>query len=418
MTSTTAHIDLLELKKNEHSAFVSARLILVSLFIGLWALMFAIRMPMPYGFLIALVTEVAVLVAYGQVAARARDARQMDRYHYGLLAAEVLFHTAMVYYLGGVSWLGAIAYMYAIIYASAFLHPREAVVFTGLVSMAFLTIVSLDGAGVIPHQWYLAQNAERYRDVRFLVTTCIAFTGVLMTVSFWMIRMGSYVRRQRDEALKANVQLSAAEAELRQLNEGLEQKVRERTAALQRMAEMDPLTELLNRGAIARRCQELLTLVRRGARPLTVIIGDVDRFKGCNDRGGHLFGDAVLRGVSRALRASCRSSDLAGRWGGDEFIIVVPDTDCEGAQNLVARFQSRLDEELPLGLGDAAERPTVSFGLASYPDHGSGMEDLIRAADRAMYSAKEQGGGRWEIAPLPAPTAAEKPPVESRYHPA
>lgn len=392
----TAGISAFALKKRQHRAFVSARLVLVSGFIGLWPLMFLLRLALPFGFLVALVVEVGALLAYGWLAGRARSARTLDRLHYLLLAAEIGFHSAMVYYLGGVSWLGSIAYIYAILFAAAFLSRWQTVVFTAGVAAASLSLLSLEGAGIIPHQTFLAQGPDRYQDPRFLATSAIMFVGVLGTIAFWVAWLGNEMRRERDDALRANVELVAVQAQLRALNEELERKVEERTEALLRRAETDQLTGLLNRGAITRRLQELLALAQRGGRPLAVVLADGDSFKACNDRGGHPYGDRILQFLARGLTEKLRETDRVGRMGGDEFLVVLPDTAPMGAVKMcrrVAQYIEKKKERAWAGL----PVPTLSFGIAVFPNCGSSVDGLIRAADQAMYRAKREGGNCWRF---------------------
>lgn len=398
-----AGIDALAAKLRHHRKFATARLMLVMMFIGLWVVIIPVGPVMPLGFLLVLIAEAGVLLYYRWLLGKARTVRALDRLHYCLLVCELGFHTAIVYFLGGLSWLGPMAYIYALMYATIFLTWRQAVLFTAAVVAAFTVLVSLDGAGVIPHQWYLPQDADRYQDPRFIATTVIAFVGVLFTVTFWMVFVGNEVRRERDEALKANAQLVGVQEQLRALAEELEHKVEERTEALLRRAETDQLTGLLNRGAIARRLREHLALAHRGARPLAVILADGDKFKSCNDRGGHPYGDRILQFLARGLSEKLRESDYVGRMGGDEFLMVLPDTDAAGAIRLCRRVtryiekkQERSWEGLPV--------PTLSFGIAIYPDCARSSDELVRTADEAMYKAKREGGNCWRLGPGAAET--------------
>jgi diguanylate cyclase (GGDEF)-like protein len=375
-------------------------LLLVLLFIALWVLMLAIRYPMPYGFVVVLAVEAVTLAMFLAVLPLARQSLTLDRLHGVLLLCELGFHTAIVYFLGGLSWLGAIAYIYAVMYAAVFLSWKQAAAFTAAVVASFLAIVSLDGAGVIPHQWYLPQGPERFRDVEFLVTTCIAFSGVVSTVTFWMVFIGSEVRRERDEAWQSHSELVKAQRELWRLNQELEKKVEERTRVLAYRAEHDQLTGLLNRGAAYRRFRGLIALARRGGRPLSVVVADGDNFKSCNDRGGHGYGDIVLRTLADILKECARESDVVGRLGGDEFLVLLADTAGEGAEQFCMRVVKAVDarrggwalsgrSDLPL--------PSLSMGVAVYPQHGADVETLLHVADRAMYGAKAEGGGRWKV---------------------
>jgi diguanylate cyclase (GGDEF)-like protein len=312
--------------------------------------------------------------------------------------AELGFHTAIVYYLGGLNWLGAIAYIYAVMFAAVFLSPRQAIVFSAAVAAAFLTIITLDATGQIPHQWYLNQGPDRFRDTEFVVTTSAAFVGVIATVTFWMVFIGSEVRRQRDEALRANAASAAIQEQLRVLNEELEKKVEERTEALLKRAETDQLTGLLNRGAVTRRLREMLAHAQRGDRPLAVVLADGDKFKACNDVVGHYHGDRILQYLARAFTDKSRETDYIGRMGGDEFLLVLPDTDAPGAIRVCRRVARYLQKNRDPSW-DGLPVPALSFGIAVFPGCAGDPDELIHIADQAMYRAKREGGNCWRLGP-------------------
>jgi len=162
---------------------------------------------------------------------------------------------------------------------------------------------------------------------------------------------------------------------------------------LRHQSTMDGLTGLPNRRAF----DELLAHEwRRGARlesPLSLILMDIDHFKQYNDHYGHLAGDECLRQVGKALASVGRSIDFVGRYGGEEFVCVLPHTDADGALNVAARLQSAVGS---LGIAhnhsSASDKVTVSLGVAtSIPDQKTSPEDLIEDADRMLYKAKEDG---------------------------
>ena len=393
-----AAIDVLALSKRQHRAFALARLVLVGLFIGLWLVLFAVGFSMPYAFVVILCTEAATLLLYRLLLERLPSERWLQRLHWALLVSELGFHTAIVYYLGGLNWLGAIAYIYAVMFATVFLSLRQAVVFTAAVIAAFVSIVTLDATGQIPHQWYLEQGPDRFRDTEFVVTTSAAFIGVIATVTFWMVFIGGEVRRERDEALRANAQSAAAQEQLRLLNEELEKKVEERTEALLKRAETDQLTGLLNRGAVTRRLREMLLHAQRGGRPLAVILADGDKFKACNDIVGHHHGDRILQYFARAFTDKSRETDYIGRMGGDEFLLVLPDTDAAGAIRVCRRVARYLQKNGDSSW-DGLPVPALSFGIAVFPGCASDPDELIQVADQAMYRAKREGGDCWRLGP-------------------
>ncbi len=128
----------------------------------------------------------------------------------------------------------------------------------------------------------------------------------------------------------------------------------------------------------------------RSGRPFSVVLVDLDKFKQVNDSLGHLEGDLVLARVGRLLEQKCRQSNVVARYGGDEFIILMPETGIEQAQVLAERLRLWLATDPML----EEHRITGSFGVASFPLHGFSMEDLIRVADAGMYGAKRAGGNQ------------------------
>src|SRR5581483_1930539 len=132
----------------------------------------------------------------------------------------------------------------------------------------------------------------------------------------------------------------------------------------------------------------------RSGRPFSVVLMDLDKFKEVNDNLGHLEGDLVLARVGRLLEQKCRQSNVVARYGGDEFIILMPETGTEQAQILAERLRLWVSTDPVL----QEHGITGSFGVASFPLHGFSAEDLIRVADRGMYVSKHAGGDRVSMA--------------------
>src|ERR1700722_20081444 len=159
---------------------------------------------------------------------------------------------------------------------------------------------------------------------------------------------------------------------------------------LQQQSITDGLTGIKTRRFFFEALGSELKRASRSGRPISVVLMDLDKFKAVNDTRGHLEGDLVLGRVARLLEQRCRQSNVVARYGGDEFIILMPETGVEQAQILAERLRLWLATDPML----EEHKITGSFGVASFPVHGFAMEDLIRVADAGMYMAKHAGGNQ------------------------
>ena len=166
---------------------------------------------------------------------------------------------------------------------------------------------------------------------------------------------------------------------------------------VERQALVDGLTGLANR----RQCEEALgaelARVERFGGSLAVVMADLDSFKDVNDRFGHPAGDSVLREFARLLQESLRDVDLASRWGGEEFLLVLPGTDLEGGAQVAERIRLALAGRIVLSVDGTPIPVTASFGVAASPPATTASE-LFAAADAALYEAKRAGKNRVETA--------------------
>lgn len=161
------------------------------------------------------------------------------------------------------------------------------------------------------------------------------------------------------------------------------------------MASTDPLTGLLNRRSILERLEEELERHRRSGEPLGCIMLDVDHFKAINDQLGHAAGDEVLRRVAQELRPVLRPYDAVGRFGGEEFLLVLPGTDHETLRKIAERVRERLAAQVRTGPPDQARPVTASLGITLYR-MGETADAFVARADRGMYVAKGLGRNRVE----------------------
>jgi len=177
---------------------------------------------------------------------------------------------------------------------------------------------------------------------------------------------------------------------------------------LRSKANEDELTGVLSRGAIIEILRRELAHTLRDGKPLSVIFVDLDNFKQVNDTHGHPVGDVVLRGVSRSLGAQLRAYDAVGRYGGEEFLVVLPGCGSANALHVAERMRRAVADQ-PVNTAAGLVPMTVSLGVATTDGASLGADDLIAAADKALYWAKRAGRNRVEGPAELAPARAVVP---------
>jgi diguanylate cyclase (GGDEF)-like protein/putative nucleotidyltransferase with HDIG domain len=251
--------------------------------------------------------------------------------------------SAQAYLSGPASSNVEVLYVWVALYASYFLSRQGAAIQLGWIAIAYSVVLvpSLPAA-----EWALPW-------LQIVVTACMA--GVLLR----MVRasVSDLVRR------------------------------------LANAAHTDPLTGLENRRGLEERIGTEVERALRYGRPLTLMIGDLDHFKRVNDVLGHRAGDSALVQLGEILTTRERKVDSVARTGGEEFTIVLPDTDEHEAYMVAERIRVEVEERF----ADDTAALTISFGLATFPDHGRSPEALLEAADQALYSAKALGRNRCVI---------------------
>ena len=232
---------------------------------------------------------------------------------------------------------------------------------------------------------------------------CVPLMAQGTSLGIFHIRFLSCATQGREAgALEAKQRLAVAIAE--NLSLALANlKLRE---SLQNQAIHDPLTGLYNRRYLEETMDRELHRARRQQTPLGVVMMDLDHFKDFNDTFGHAAGDALLSAVANVITTGIRAEDIACRYGGEEFLLIMPgaslETTRERAENLrqaVKNLQVKYQDQL-------LKSTTISLGVAIFPDHGVTAEEVIAAADAALYRAKQAGGIGWRSPPSPAASAA------------
>jgi diguanylate cyclase (GGDEF)-like protein len=171
-------------------------------------------------------------------------------------------------------------------------------------------------------------------------------------------------------------------------NARLHEQVRQQAIA-------DPLTGLYNHRHLHERLEQEMARAKRGRRSVAVMMIDVDGLKVINDTCGHRVGDEALKLLASVLQSSCRTEDVVGRYGGDEFMVILPEADTAEAERISERIQANLAARCLEGEGkDVCVPFRLSMGVACYPGDATVMHELVDAADSALYRSKQQGGGR------------------------
>jgi two-component system, cell cycle response regulator len=171
---------------------------------------------------------------------------------------------------------------------------------------------------------------------------------------------------------------------------GVQEELLHARELLRAQARLDALTGLLNRGAGEEELERELRRVARGGGGFAVVLLDIDRFKGINDTFGHVAGDRVLAETAEVMRTVLRSEDALIRWGGEEFLMLLPETDLAGAAEAAERVRLAIIDNV-VANQEGELRITASFGVAEVPTGGRPLGDLLMAADAALYRAKASG---------------------------
>jgi diguanylate cyclase (GGDEF)-like protein len=201
---------------------------------------------------------------------------------------------------------------------------------------------------------------------------------------------------------------------LKKYTDDLEGVIAERTSELEAanarlaaLATTDPMTGLRNRRHFDEFARQAFEVATRNARPLSLVMVDTDHFKSINDRFGHPAGDEVLKDVARVMLATARKSDLCARIGGEEFVVLMPETGGQDAVAAAERIRIALAASAHPTVPELGAEPvTASFGVATRDGATGSVEDLVAAADAALYAAKSGGRNRVALAPTGAPAQA------------
>ncbi len=234
-------------------------------------------------------------------------------------------------------------------------------------------------------------HPEDRRDVEAAIARAIDHSGVLR-VAFRTVGSGGAVKYLE---ARARVRRAAGPAP-RILGTVLDvTELKHAEAALRQAVAIDGLTGAYSRGHFFELAEREFERRRRYGNQVAVMMLDVDEFKPLNDAFGHAFGDEVLRSLVRAARKTLRRSDILGRYGGDEFAVMLPDSSIAEATDAARRLAAAVAAlVLPASGGDGVARPTVSIGVTLATDDDADVEAVLKRADKALYDAKVAGRNR------------------------
>lgn len=223
---------------------------------------------------------------------------------------------------------------------------------------------------------------------RSIIATPLISRGRLLGVVEIMNKLGDIPFNEKDLEL---LQILADHAAIAIENARLYEKA-------QRLAITDDLTGLYNSRQCDQFIKEALAQTRAAGQPLSIIFLDLDHMKEVDDNYGHLLGGQTLKEVADRIASLVRPPDMASRYGGDEYVIVLPGKGPEAAQTLAEAIRRRIEAEPFLKSENISCRITASIGIACYPQHGKTSDELLSKADQAMYRVKESGKNRVELA--------------------
>ncbi len=190
--------------------------------------------------------------------------------------------------------------------------------------------------------------------------------------------LGLIIIRQLYTTYNTNKQLEKTNIELH-----------EAIVILQRLSKTDPLTELSNRRDMIEKMENEQNRFARSGKVFSIIMTDIDDFKEVNDKFGHDGGDFILKSLAQLMRYSIREQDTVGRWGGEEFLLLLPETDIDGAKSLAEKIRKNISVT-PFVFADLEISVTMTFGIASY-NKTMRIDDCIKKSDEALYHGKQKG---------------------------
>jgi diguanylate cyclase (GGDEF)-like protein len=289
-----------------------------------------------------------------------------------------LWATMVSISLGTVRTPTTAVFLLLVVMSGAYFYWKGVGISTLVSSLIVLGLILAENAGLLP------QPDFRTTYIQWITYTCLF--GATGSLSYYFSQsLKNALKRAESEIERreqVEMELRVTVAEVVQLHEELrEQSLR------------DPLTGLYNRRYLNETLEHEIERARRDNRPLSVIISDLDDFKKINDGYGHQAGDMYLKEIAELMKKSARDSDFVCRYGGEEFLLVLPGVSVNDAVSRSNELRQRVLDLVFQYKGDHL-KTTLSFGVASFPEHGQDPEEIVIKADQALYYSKHAGRNR------------------------
>ncbi len=328
---------------------------------------------LPVGLLCAF--EVLVNIPYYFLS---RRATHLKLHFYRNMTIDVLVITITIYFLGGLhAGFFLLLYPVVIIYAGVVLSYRDCFVIAALSSLCLITMVALQMTGILapaPSSGNTISSSQK-------VVMLLGFTIFFHVIAYLSGSLSDTIKNARHSLIEAQHDLLRLE--------------REKAEESARLAITDGLTGLYNHRYFQEQLAKEVQRAQRYSSPVSLVMGDVDHFKNFNDNYGHLQGDNVLQQVATILKAETRQTDVVARYGGDEFMVILPNAEKADAFRVAENIRNRIRTELNSGQEySLLSAVTISFGIASFPMDALTPMGLIQKADESLYGAKNGGRDR------------------------
>jgi diguanylate cyclase (GGDEF)-like protein len=309
----------------------------------------------------------------------------------GTVAGLVLITVAVIS-LGTVNTPTTATFLFIIIMAGILFGTPGVLATATYVSLTVGTIIYAETHGILPGASYRPDYSY------FVIYSLIFFlTATLTNYSLRATRCAlERARAEIGERTRIETELRESQDRYREVNEQLARRISEVEQLhieLREQAIRDPLTGLYNRRYLKDALDRELSRVQRDGSGLSVLVADLDHFKLINDTYGHQMGDHFLVETAALIVNAVRASDIVCRYGGEEFIIILPGVSVESARARAENIRDLVEHQVHATTG-VSMGVTISFGLASFPTHTLSAEQLILRADRALYHSKETGRNR------------------------